>query len=545
MTDRNSQNKFMLIRYFLTIFVVVTAVVMGAVTGFYYYEKGDYLSRLKLEERVSVRLEKALVESNLKEIISDLRFLAQQNELLQMLDQEPVGIESKGLIAMEYRALSRQKQKYDQIRFIDVVGIEKVRVDYKGGDPAIVPEQGLQNKGNRYYFKDTLALSRDEIFISPFDLNMEHGKIEEPLKPMIRLGTPVFDGKNRKRGIVVLNYLGDRLLKALDVSSEMSPGKAMLVNSDGYWLSSPIADDEWGFMFPERKDRQFYSDFPDAWKKILSTEETQIAQFEKKGEKGLFTSATVYPVMEEFKSSSGSADARGDSEKNLKSNEYFWKIISYLPYETLQAGIKGLQKKLLLLILVLLLLVGISSWIIARDMVRRKSYQMELYRSANFDKLTNVPNRALFLDRLDQILKQSERYERKFALLFIDLDGFKSVNDTLGHDAGDELLIKTAERLQECVRDADTVARIGGDEFTVILSTITSVDDAQSVAQKIIQALSTPFRLGDEEAQIGASIGISVFPKNGGNAEILLKKADDAMYVAKKAGKNDYRMSSG
>jgi diguanylate cyclase (GGDEF)-like protein len=104
-------------------------------------------------------------------------------------------------------------------------------------------------------------------------------------------------------------------------------------------------------------------------------------------------------------------------------------------------------------------------------------------------------------------------------------------------------LIKTAERLQECVRDADTVARIGGDEFTVILSTITSVEDAQSVAQKIIQALSTPFRIGDEEAQIGASIGISVFPKNGGDAEILLKKADDAMYVAKKAGKNDYRMS--
>ncbi len=539
MDDTNSQNKFMLIRYFLTIFVIAAAVVMGSVTGFYYYEKGDYLSRLKLEERVNVKLEKALIENNLDEIISDLRFLAQQNELLRMLDQEPAGAEYKGLMAKEYLELSRHKQKYDQIRFIDVVGIEKVRVDYKNGDPAIVPEHGLQNKGTRYYFTDTLELSREEIFISPFDLNVEHGKIEEPLKPMIRLGTPVFDRKNRKQGIVILNYLGDRLLKALDEGAEMSPGKAMLINSDGYWLSSPNADDEWGFMFPERKDRQFFSDFPKVWKKILSSEEIQI-----ENEKGLFTSATVYPVIEKFKSSSGSADAHGGSYTRLKSDEYFWKVISYVPDENLRKDIQGLQKKLLLLILILLLLVGISSWIIARDMVRRKSYQMELYRSANFDKLTNVPNRALFLDRLDQTLKQSERYKRSFALLFIDLDGFKSVNDTLGHDAGDELLIKTAERLQDCVRVADTVARIGGDEFTVILSTIASIDDIQMIAKKIIQALSTSFNIGNQKAQIGASIGISVYPDNGGDAEILLKKADDAMYIAKKAGKNDYRMSS-
>lgn len=539
MKKTDSQNRLMLIRYFLTIFVIVAAVVMGAVAGFYYNEKGVYISRWKLEEQVHIKLKAALIENNLKEIISDLRFLSQQNELLRMLDQESVGAETKGLIAMEYEALSRQKQKYDQIRFIDVTGMEKVRVDFNSGSPAIVQERGLQNKGNRYYFKDTLALNGGEIFISPFDLNIEHGKIEKPLKPMIRLGTPVFDGENRKQGIVVLNYLGDRLLKALKESSGVSGGNVMLLNSDGYWLCSPNVDDEWGFMFPERNDRKFATDFPEAWKKILSSQKTQI-----ENEKGLFTSATVYPLKGEFKSSSGSANASGDSHKRIKAVDYFWKVISFLPREALQAGTKRLQTKLLILILGLLVLVGISSWIIARDMVRRKSYQMALYRSANFDRLTDIPNRALFHDRLDQNLKQSERYKRKFALLFIDLDGFKSVNDTLGHDAGDEVLIKTAERLKECVRDADTVARIGGDEFTVILSTITSVDDAQTVAQKIIRALSTPFTIVNEKAQIGASIGISVFPENGTDAEILLKNADDAMYVAKKEGKNDYRMSS-
>ena len=537
MDDTNSQNRLMIFRYFLTIFFIVSAVIMGVVTGFYYNEKGDYLSHLRLEERVNVKLEKALIESSLIEIISDLRFLSQQNELIEMLDKDDAGEKYKDLIAREYRELSRQKQKYDQIRFIDVAGMEKVRVNFNNGDLVIVPDHKLQDKGNRYYFKDTLALLDGEIFISPFDLNIERGKIEEPLKPMIRLGLPVFDGKNRKRGVVVLNYLGDRLLKTLKEIAEMSPGNFMLVNSDGYWLCSPDADDEWGFMFRERKDRKFSSDFPDVWKKILLSQSTQI-----ESKKGLFTSTTVHPVMKSFRSSTGSADARGDSQKRLKGSEYFWKVVSYVPNKTLQAGTKRLQTKLLLLIFTLLLLVGISSWIVARDMVRRKSYQMALYHSANFDKLTELPNRALFLDRLDQNLKQSERYQRKFALLFVDLDGFKSVNDTLGHDAGDALLTKTAERLHDCVREADTVARIGGDEFTVILSTIASVDDARTVAKKIIAALSKPFSIGDQKAQIGASIGISVFPENGTDTETLLKRADDAMYTAKKSGKNDYRL---
>lgn len=540
MDDTNSQNRLTIFRYFLTIFFVVSAVVAGVITGFYYNEKEDYLSRLKLEERVNVKLEMALIENSLIEIISDLRFLSQQNELIKMLDKDDAGGKHKDLIAKEYRELSRQKQKYDQIRFIDDTGMEKVRVNFNNGDLAIVPAHELQNKGDQYYFKDTLGLLHDEIFISPFDLNIERGKIEKPLKPMIRLGLPVFDGKNRKRGVVVLNYLGDRLLKTLKENSEMSPGNFMLVNSDGYWLCSPDANDEWGFMLRERKDRKFSSDFPDIWEKILPSQATQI-----ESEKGLFTSATVYPAMEDFRSSTGSADAGGDSQKRFKGSEYFWKVVSYVPNRTLQANTKRLRTKLLLLVLALLLLVGISSWIIARDMAKRKSYQKALYHSANFDKLTDLPNRALFLDRLDQNLKQSERYQRKFALLFVDLDGFKSVNDTLGHDAGDALLIKTAQRLHDCVREADTVARIGGDEFTVILSTIASVDDAQTVAKKIIQALSKPFNLGDQEAQIGASIGISLFPENGTTTETLLKKADDAMYTAKKSGKNDYRFNPG
>lgn len=238
------------------------------------------------------------------------------------------------------------------------------------------------------------------------------------------------------------------------------------------------------------------------------------------------------------------ANAFGDSRKKFQGDAYFWKVISHVPAKTLDEELRQLQKELLLLVAILLLVFGIISWIIAREMVQRKAYQKALYHSAKFDKLTNLPNRALFHDRLDQTLKQSERYQREFALLFIDLDGFKSVNDTMGHDVGDGLLAQAAQRLLDCVRDADTVARMGGDEFTVILSTIASADDAKTVAKKIIESLSMPFEIEHHKAKIGASIGISVFPEHGRNIDTLLKNADDAMYAAKKAGKNDFRVGS-
>jgi diguanylate cyclase (GGDEF)-like protein len=312
----------------------------------------------------------------------------------------------------------------------------------------------------------------------------------------------------------------------------------MLVNSEGYWLCSPIQDDEWGFMIKERNNRKFSLNYPKAWKEILSLDSCQIYN-----KNGLFTSATIYPLREGLKSSTGSAIAFGDSEKKLKPSQYYWKIISHVPVNDLKSGTRNLLFKLFVMAFLLFLLASIPSWIISKAIVRRKFHQMELYRSANYDKLTDLPNRSLFHDRLTQTLNQSKRYDRKFALMFIDLDGFKSVNDTLGHDAGDELLIKTAKRLLSCVRESDTVARMGGDEFTIILQSISTSENVELVAQKIINNLSDPFKLKENNAQIGASIGISLFPDNGDDMETLLKKADEAMYEAKKAGKNDYRLS--
>jgi len=164
-------------------------------------------------------------------------------------------------------------------------------------------------------------------------------------------------------------------------------------------------------------------------------------------------------------------------------------------------------------------------------------HEAELFRRAHFDALTGLPNRQLFFDRLHQATAQARREERKLALLFIDLDRFKTVNDTLGHALGDELLRETAFRLSASVRETDTVARLGGDEYVVILPHVGSVLDVEAILDKIVTMLARPFELDGREASVSASIGVALFPDNAADAESLLQNADTAMYAAKDTGR--------
>ena len=173
-----------------------------------------------------------------------------------------------------------------------------------------------------------------------------------------------------------------------------------------------------------------------------------------------------------------------------------------------------------------------------RDITSEKASEELIWRQANFDKVTGLPNRHMFHDRLEQEVKKAHRAGLQMALLFIDLDRFKEINDTLGHDLGDVLLMETARRLSSCVRESDTVARLGGDEFTLILSEVDDSRHIERVAQAILKLLSEPFQLGDELAYISASIGITIYPNDAANVEGLLKNADQAMYAAKNSGRN-------
>ena len=179
---------------------------------------------------------------------------------------------------------------------------------------------------------------------------------------------------------------------------------------------------------------------------------------------------------------------------------------------------------------------------IARDVTRRKRKAQQLTYIATHDPLTGLPNRVMFSDRLTMALAQAKRNEQKLAVMILDLDRFKNINDTLGHDAGDQLLTGVGDRLVGLLRKSDTVARLGGDEFMVLLPQIGRTDDATKTAQKILKGFQKPFSIDNNELSITTSIGIAIYPEGGEDVDTLIKNADTAMYRAKEQSRNNYQL---
>ncbi len=179
-----------------------------------------------------------------------------------------------------------------------------------------------------------------------------------------------------------------------------------------------------------------------------------------------------------------------------------------------------------------------------RDVTERQQAEAKIRQQALFDAVTGLPNRILFSDRLSVALLNTKRNLSQLAVMFLDLDHFKRVNDTLGHAAGDQLLRGVAKRLNSCLREGDTVARWAGDEFTILLPSIQHTDNATTIAQRILDSLHGKFLLDGQPVQIGSSIGIAFYPTDGKDAETLLKNADEALYLAKGKGRNNYQLYS-
>lgn len=178
-------------------------------------------------------------------------------------------------------------------------------------------------------------------------------------------------------------------------------------------------------------------------------------------------------------------------------------------------------------------------------LTRLKQTNEQITHLAHHDALTSLPNRILFYDRLNQAIAGARRDKESLAVLYLDLDGFKLINDTYGHDAGDALLREAARRIVACVRESDTVARMGGDEFTVILRNVHALHSNDRVVNGIVEAIARPFLQNGKNCSVSASIGIALYPDHGETAEQLVKISDAAMYLAKQSGKNCYRFVGG
>lgn len=369
------------IKHFLAIFLP-SAIIIGIVVLVFWYRgiRDDRANFEKAKFYQLGRVEKML-SMDFKSITSDLMFLTGMNKFQEFLN----GTNSDALKALtdEYLLFCKEKRIYDQVRFLNEKGMEKARINYNKGKPYIVPEEQLQSKVKRYYFRETFKLEPREVFVSPFDLNIEKGEIEQPLKPVLRIGTPVFDKQGRKKGIILLNYLGKDLLDNFGHTTDNGLSQVMLLNSEGYLLKGPRVEDEWGFMYRDKKNSTLGNVFPEAWQKISRAESGIFYS-----EDGMFAFTTVYPLRPIRESSS-----------------YYWKVVFHVSQNTLNTESAKLLVPFLQLYAGFCLLLALSTWFltkkrqkaeeeIIRQTKERLSLQMSLEKKETEIKLMHLDKMA-------------------------------------------------------------------------------------------------------------------------------------------------------
>jgi diguanylate cyclase (GGDEF)-like protein/PAS domain S-box-containing protein len=640
-----------ILKAFLLIFGPYLAVISTAFFVFLSAQNFHYLRLIQENEVLQIDLARKSIERDLEAILPDIEILVNQRHVQQYINLplEP----ARQLIEEEFSSFSHNKRIYRQIRLLDTSGMEVVRIDNLDGKPLIRNRPDLQNKHDRYYFRETIKLAPGELYISPLDLNIDKGEIEIPHYPTIGFAMPVYDNDNVLHAVVVLNYKASNLLSNFDEMLEGSYGHIALLNQEGYWLRSHKQEREWGFMYGN--NMQFGNRHPEEWQAISENDHGQI-----KSADGLFTYSSIYPL--DLIGGYGDKNADHSDHKHDDRDAYVWKIVSDVPESTLYANFRDQIFGPSGLIWLLLTTMGIftslylaqtyierkklrkekelhakiyntstdgiiitdeseriidineafeeisgytrdevigktpglfssgqhnqefyielwrtlqlkgywegeiynrhkdggiyTEWIrmsaikdkneettnyiaLVSDITHKKSTEEQLLKHAHHDPLTGAYNRLSFDQRFRHDLALAERNNRKLAILFIDLDKFKPINDTYGHQAGDAVLQTVVERVSEKIRDTDTLARLGGDEFVVLLSEIEDDENAEQIAHAIRAAIAQPIIHDETPLNLTASIGISVYPRDGSNVSALLGSADKSMYEAKQAQKKN------
>ena len=321
------------------------------VGGFFYQQQAAEVERrLSSEDLHQVSLNKQVIQSELHGVLDDLNFLSGASSLEEFLRMDSSS--SRQMLSDLFWNYSYAHNKYAQIRYIDISGKEMVRVDRSADGVALVAKERLQNKANRYYFKDTVALDEGEIFVSPLDLNVERGEIERPFKPMLRIATPIYDDNDWVRGALILNYFGSHLLETLRKSHQKSGSSLALLNSDGYWLLGSDPSHNWAFMFEDKKDLRFGKFYPSLW---TSINEEQEGQRTVSGTQYTWTTINPRSILHDHLKDA----AREGQAKS-------WIIVISRSPEDISAALSDLKERLLILFIILTILFAIGSAVIAR-----------------------------------------------------------------------------------------------------------------------------------------------------------------------------------
>lgn len=447
-----------------------------------------------------------------------------------------------------FTSMLEANKNYTQIRYLTATdpGQEIVRVNQTNQGIFPVPEASLQSKAHRDYYKQAITLSQGSVLFSKVNYNQEHGKVEQPLVPTLRVITPVYSTTQKIFGLLIINVNISRYLRDI-----------LLRSSDNYDVIVFDQFDDFFIFNHGSKTIRFYE----------SNQQIKDGIF---GNKNIKSASQIIPYL---KSDTHRISVFQPIFSNLNKDHKVFTIIISVPKSILRKEDNGLIRDILFWVIALCLFAALIIFLFTHKNLKPLAEMAESIRATNhpnkadlelptylnnevgllarafeektkllsklalFDSLTGLPNRKNFIDHLDEAIHHAKRSELPLNVIYMDINGFKEINDTYGHDYGDELLIQFAHALRKTTRDNDFCARLSGDEFAVIIQDISTEEQLEKILKRYENDLNTTYALKGITLNVVVSGGVAAYPINASKPEDLLKHADLAMYQSKREGK--------
>jgi len=556
----------------LSVLLALIGVLASGTTGFYAYRANRTMLVHEAERSLltSTELLGQRFTVAINDIAADALVLSTMPSAANIaMSDDGTSLENpaRDRLAQVFASFIVQHPEYLQVRLIarNHYGLELIRLDRESGGAVRVQESALQEKGQFAYVFETLALQPGRVYISPIAVNHEHGAHAAEGKPTLRVGTPVANARGEVVGAVVIDVDLASLLR-LSQADLPTDYQVYLANEWGDFLVHPDPSQTFGFD----KGRRVFMQDSFAATKHLFEQSTQPVLLNGLTQPNEAQGHVLAFVRRPF----------GESQGNR-----FLVIGLAKPLHDVLVGANMLGNSIVRMVLIFSAFAILLAILFARALtrplhtladaathffsehtmdalpVRRtdeigvlargfermrreirvqmdelRSKQHELTHLASHDGLTGLPNRMLFMQKLEEAIDRARVNGSRLAVLFIDLNRFKQINDQYGHSVGDDVLAIVARRLQQVLHPGDVVARLGGDEFIVLVKGERSAEAAPAIAARIVRTIDDELLIGDQPMAVGASIGISQFPADGDSAEALLLNADAAMYAAKSGG---------
>lgn len=515
------------IKLFLALLLLVGVFLAGGGALVYRADLKESRSEAETRERQLVALAAGDLVERVQRLAGNLRLIAQDAGVLAAFTDSPEEAPAgwgKSTARLETDAW------YAELALVKPSGQEVWRAERTGGAPAGAPafqvvmaeELGSRVLPEGEFGVAALGAGQVMLFSAPAMAGAESGGSE-----VFQAVTPVLDGVSGERlGYVIAACRKPDFIGQLSDIGELNGAEFKVIDGRGRLLFSLSETLARGGQAGAGTTTSFAARHPAVWATIERLSAGQLYQ-----DSGLYSFTTL-----------SLEDALG---RGAPGPDGAWILVSKLAAAEIAAASRGTLKRLWLIGLVLFALLGVGAWFLADAFTKWRFSQRRLRELAYHDSLTGLPNRALFFDRFERIHVHSARYRRRYAMISVDLDDFKAVNDRFGHVDGDQLLLKISRMLVHSLRKADTVARTGGDEFSVLLSEVSDVDAAHRLGEKVVAAIAAPIRLTNGEVEIGASVGVAVFPEHGETGEAMLRAVDQALHRAKAEGKGRCVLAQG